>query len=199
MQEKVFVINWIPYYISSKITKNKVGMVLGTKFGQNYAQCYEKKLAWSTGFFFHFFFFFSSLNESTCQTRKNVFYFTLKALFVCFFLSADFLYTCCFVIVSYFLTACIHRMNLVLFFLFVYFFASLTVQKRKLKALIWPPTHFVVNFNKFLNMNNWFLCIVTSENHNKQYLVSYFYTHIALLRVFLWKNLHTVVVNTFFD
>ena len=29
-----------------------------------------------------FSFFFSSLNESTCQTRKNVFYFTLKALFV---------------------------------------------------------------------------------------------------------------------
>ena len=25
---------------------------------------------------------FSSLNESTCQTRKNVFYFTPKALFV---------------------------------------------------------------------------------------------------------------------
>ena len=25
---------------------------------------------------------FLSLNESTCQTRKNVFYFTLKALFV---------------------------------------------------------------------------------------------------------------------
>ena len=70
-----------PIIFHQKLQKNKVGMVLGTKFRQNYAQCYEKKLAWSTVFFF-FHFCFSSLNESTCQTRKNVFYFTLKTLFV---------------------------------------------------------------------------------------------------------------------
>ena len=60
---------------------------------------------------------------------------------------------------------------------------SLAVQNRKLKALIWPSIHFVV---KFLNMNNLFVCIVTLENNNKQYLVSYFYKYVAFLRVFFF-------------
>ena len=37
-------------------------------------------------------------------------------------------------------------------------------QKRKLKALILPPVHFVVKFDKSLNVNNLFVCIITSEN-----------------------------------
>ena len=65
-------------------------------------------------------------------------------------------------------------------------FASLVVQKRKPKALIRPPVHhFVMKFNKSLNMNNLFFCIITSENNNKQYLVSYFYKQVAFWRVFL--------------
>ena len=63
------------------------------------------------------------------------------------------------------------------------FFASQAVQKRKLKALIWPPIHFVVKFNKHMNMKNLFVSIIVSEN-NKQYLV-YFYKHVAFLRVFI--------------
>ena len=62
---------------------------------------------------------------------------------------------------------------------------SLAVQKRKLKALIWPPIHFFVKFNNYLNMNNLFVCIIMSENSNEQYLVSYFYKHVAFVRVFL--------------
>ena len=65
-------------------------------------------------------------------------------------------------------------------------FASLAVQERKLKALIWSPVHlFIGKFSKSLNMKNLFVCIITSENNNKQYLVSYFYKQDAFLRVFL--------------
>ena len=48
-------------------------------------------------------------------------------------------------------------------------------------------------------MNNLYVCIISSENNNKQYLVSYFYKHVALLlRVFLKKELaRSVVVHTF--
>ena len=62
-------------------------------------------------------------------------------------------------------------------------FTSLVVQKRKLKALIWPPIHFVVKFNKPLNMNNLFACVIMSENNNKRYLVckSFFYKWTCLL------------------
>ena len=48
-------------------------------------------------------------------------------------------------------------------------------------------------------MNNLYVCIISSKNNNKQYLVSYFYKHVAfLLRVFLKKELaRSVVVHTF--
>ena len=62
---------------------------------------------------------------------------------------------------------------------------SPVVQKRKLKALIWPPVYFVGKFDKSLNMNNLFVCIIMSENNNKQYFVSYFYKHVYFVRVFL--------------
>ena len=48
-------------------------------------------------------------------------------------------------------------------------------------------------------MKNLFVCIITSENNNKQYLVSYFYKHVPFLKVFFIKNLHAVVVHTFFN
>ena len=64
----------------------------------------------------------------------------------------------------------------------------LVVQKRKLKALTWPPIHLAVTFNKCLKMNNLFVCIITPEKNNKQYLVSYFYKHVAFLRVFYKKT-----------
>ena len=54
--------------------------------------------------------------------------------------------------------------------------------------------HFVAKFNKYLNMKNPFVCIITSEN-NKQYLVSYFCKHVAFIRVFFIKELGT---NTLF-
>ena len=46
-----------------------------------------------------------------------------------------------------------------------------------------------MKFNKSLNMNNLFVCRITPENNNKQYLVSYFYKHIDFLRVFFIKEL----------
>ena len=52
------------------------------------------------------------------------------------------------------------------------------------------PMHFVVKFNKSLNMKNLFVCTITSENNNEQYLVSYlmlpfwefFYKRTCMLR-----------------
>ena len=80
-------------------------------------------------------------------------------------------------------------------------FDLLAVQKRKLKALICLPVHhFVVKFNKSPNMNDLFPCIITSENNNKQYLVSYSYKHVAFLRVSFIKELaRSVIVYTFFN
>ena len=47
-------------------------------------------------------------------------------------------------------------------------------------------------------MKNLF-CRITSENNNKQYLVSYFYKHVAFLRYFLIKTLGcSLIVHTFF-
>ena len=37
-----------------------------------------------------------------------------------------------------------------------------TLQKRNLKVLIWPPIHFVVKFNKHLNIKNLFVCTIMS-------------------------------------
>ena len=49
-------------------------------------------------------------------------------------------------------------------------------------------------------MNNLFVCIIISENNNKQDLNYYFYQHIAFLEVFFIKELaHSVVVHPFFD
>ena len=49
-------------------------------------------------------------------------------------------------------------------------------------------------------MKNLFVCIITSENNNKQYFVSYFYKHIVFVRVFFTKELScSIVVHTFFD
>ena len=52
-----------------------------------------------------------------------------------------------------------------------------------------------------MNKNNLFVCIIKSENNDKLYLVSYFYKHVAFLRVFLYiKELAcSVVLHTFFD
>ena len=70
-------------------------------------------------------------------------------------------------------------------------FTSLAVQKRNLKAHI--SLQYIVKFNKSLNMNNLYVCIITSENNHKQYLV-------AFLRFFLKKELAcSVAVHTFFD
>ena len=40
-----------------------------------------------------------------------------------------------------------------------------------------------MKFNKSLNMKNLFVCTIMSENNNKQYLISYFYKHVAFFRV----------------
>ena len=56
-----------------------------------------------------------------------------------------------------------------------------------------------MKFNKSVNIFL-FVCIFTSENNNKQYLVSYFYKHIAFLTVFFIKELtHPIIIHTFFD
>ena len=48
-------------------------------------------------------------------------------------------------------------------------------------------------------MNNLSVCMITSENNNKQSLVSYFYKHVSFVRVFFIKELkRSVVVHTFF-
>ena len=49
-------------------------------------------------------------------------------------------------------------------------------------------------------MNNVFVCIIASENNNKQYLVSYFCKCITFLRAFFYKRtcmLHCI--HTFFE
>ena len=49
-------------------------------------------------------------------------------------------------------------------------------------------------------MKNLFVCKILSENNNKEYLVSYFYKHIAFYRVLFIKELAcSVLVHTFFD
>ena len=49
-------------------------------------------------------------------------------------------------------------------------------------------------------MKNLFVCKIMSENNNKQYLVSYFYKHVAFLRVLFIKKLErSVAIHTFFD
>ena len=110
-----------------------------------------------------------------------------------------------------------HRTSLFSFYLFIYFlllsnhsgyvcsplfyfFPSQSVQKRNLKALIWPPVHFVAKFNKYLNIKNLFACKILSENNNKQWTVSYCYKDLALLRVlFIKELLCTIIVLTLFD
>ena len=49
-------------------------------------------------------------------------------------------------------------------------------------------------------MTNLLVCIIMSENNNKQYLVSYFYKHVAFLIVFFLvkEPALSVVVHTFF-
>ena len=49
-------------------------------------------------------------------------------------------------------------------------------------------------------MTNLFVCIITSENNNKQYLVSYFYKHVAFLRVFFYgRTWCSLLAHTFSD
>ena len=49
-------------------------------------------------------------------------------------------------------------------------------------------------------MKNLFVCKIMPENNNKQYLVSYFYKHVAFLRVVFMKELAlSVVFMHFFD
>ena len=52
-----------------------------------------------------------------------------------------------------------------------------------------------------MNRNNLIVCIITLESNNKLYLVSYFYKHVAFLRVVLYiKELAcSIIVHTFFD
>ena len=49
-------------------------------------------------------------------------------------------------------------------------------------------------------MKNLFVCIITSDNNNKQCLVSYFYKDVAFIRVFFIKELAcSAVVHKFFN
>ena len=57
--------------------------------------------------------------------------------------------------------------------------------KTKTESFNWPPIHFLEKFTKSPNMNNLFVCIIISENNNKQNLNYYFYQHIAFLDIFL--------------
>ena len=47
-------------------------------------------------------------------------------------------------------------------------------------------------------MKNLFVCRITSENNNKQYLV-YFYKHVANLSFFIKEFAHSIAVHTFFE
>ena len=47
-------------------------------------------------------------------------------------------------------------------------------------------------------MNNLFVCMITSENSNKQYLVSYFNKHVAFVRVFFCKRTCTFCCSSYF-
>ena len=72
--------------------------------------------------------------------------------------------------------------------------------KEKTKSFNLTPIHFVVKFHKSLNMNKLFVCIIMSDNKIKQYLVSYFYKHLAFLKVLFKRELPcSVVVHTFFE
>ena len=51
---------------------------------------------------------------------------------------------------------------------------------------------YVAKFNKYLNIKNLVVCKITSEDNNKQYLVSYFYKHVAFLRVLFFKRTCTL-------
>ena len=76
-------------------------------------------------------------------------------------------------------------------------FAPLAVQKRKLKPLVWPPPHSVVNFNKSLNMNKLFLCIISQRIINNTYFLISTHTRCAFKSFFM--NLHTpseLIVST---
>ena len=56
-------------------------------------------------------------------------------------------------------------------------------------------------------MKNLFVCIITSENNNKQHLVSYFYKHIAFLFFYFFylfiffvkEHPCSITVHTFFE
>ena len=58
-------------------------------------------------------------------------------------------------------------------------------------------------------MKNLFVCIITSENNNKQHLVSYFYKHIAFLFFYFFylfiyfffvkEHPRSITVHTFFE
>ena len=48
-------------------------------------------------------------------------------------------------------------------------------------------------------MKNLSVCKITSENKNKQYLVSYFYKYVAFLIPFIKELACSVIVHTFFD
>ena len=59
---------------------------------------------------------------------------------------------------------------------------------------------YIVKFNKYLNIKNLVVCKTTSEDNNKQYLVSHFNKHDTFLRVLFLKELaRSVIVHTFFD
>ena len=65
-----------------------------------------------------------------------------------------------------------------------YTFHIISDTKEKTKSFNLTSNTFWVKFKKYLTMKNLFVCIITSENNNEQYLVSYFYKHIAFLSFF---------------
>ena len=65
-----------------------------------------------------------------------------------------------------------------------YTFHIISDTKEKTKSFNLTSNIFSVKFKKYLTMKNLFVCIITSENNNEQYLVSYFYKHIAFLSFF---------------
>ena len=51
---------------------------------------------------------------------------------------------------------------------------------------------YIVKFNKYLNIKNLVVCKTTSEDNNKQYLVSHFNKHDTFLRVLFFKRTCTL-------
>ena len=84
--------------------------------------------------------------------------------------SAFYLFTCCFAITLY-INACI--------------FYTFCTTEEKTGRFNLTSNPFILLWNNKISKYVEFVCITMLENNNKQYLVSYFYKHIAFLRFFL--------------